>query len=306
MATIQVGEEPITVPGCDAAGGSAPSSLVLALAACAADDAGDRSRGEQEQPQDRPRPGDDERDGGESPAPTSPVAEIADPGPVTCPPATVTVGTADELQEALDAAAPGDVIASARHATTASSWPRRPATPDAADLPLRRARRRARRRRRRRRATGCTSTAPPAGALVGFTVSNAQKGVMVDGGVGHVIQGLHVEHIGDEAIHLRAFSTDNVVRGNDIHDTGLRRDKFGEGVYVGQRREQLVHASATASPTAATATSSSATRSADTTVGGGRHQGGHDRRRACAATRFDGVGHDRPPTRGSTSRATAG
>ena len=69
--------------------------------------------------------------------------------------------------------------------------------------------------------------------LVGFTVRNAQKGVMVDGATGHVIQGLLVEDIGDEAIHLRAFSTANVVRGNEMRDTGQRREKFGEGIYVG-------------------------------------------------------------------------
>jgi hypothetical protein len=48
-----------------------------------------------------------------------------------------------------------------------------------------------------------------------------------------VIQGLTVEAVGDEAIHLRNFSSDNVVQGNTIRDTGLRRDKFGEGVYIG-------------------------------------------------------------------------
>ncbi|KFF97007.1 hypothetical protein IQ62_33515 [Streptomyces scabiei] len=69
--------------------------------------------------------------------------------------------------------------------------------------------------------------------LVGFTVRNAQKGVMADGVVGTVIQGLTVEQIGDEAIHLRNFSSDNMVRDNTIRDTGLRREKYGEGVYIG-------------------------------------------------------------------------
>ena len=69
--------------------------------------------------------------------------------------------------------------------------------------------------------------------LVGFTVSGGQKGVMADGTVGSVIQGLTVSGTGDEAIHLRTNSTDNVVLGNTISDTGNRRDKFGEGVYIG-------------------------------------------------------------------------
>lgn len=69
--------------------------------------------------------------------------------------------------------------------------------------------------------------------LVGFTVTNGQKGVMADGTVGSVIQGLTVTHVGDEAIHLRRFSTDNLVTGNDVSVTGLRREKFGEGIYIG-------------------------------------------------------------------------
>ncbi|HEY6530797.1 MAG TPA: right-handed parallel beta-helix repeat-containing protein [Acidimicrobiales bacterium] len=69
--------------------------------------------------------------------------------------------------------------------------------------------------------------------LVGFTVRNTQKGVMADGVTRSVIQGLTVEDVGDEAIHLRAASTNNAVVDNVIRRTGLRRDKFGEGIYVG-------------------------------------------------------------------------
>ena len=67
----------------------------------------------------------------------------------------------------------------------------------------------------------------------GFTVTGGQKGVMVDAGVGHRIEGLLVTSMGDEAIHLRSHSTDNVVVGNTIRDTGLRKPKFGEGIYIG-------------------------------------------------------------------------
>ena len=69
--------------------------------------------------------------------------------------------------------------------------------------------------------------------LSGFTITNAQKGVVADGTVGSLIAGLTVHHIGDEGIHLRDFSTDNVVRGNTVFDTGNRRAKFGEGIYIG-------------------------------------------------------------------------
>ncbi|GAA3250540.1 hypothetical protein GCM10017691_62630 [Pseudonocardia petroleophila] len=69
--------------------------------------------------------------------------------------------------------------------------------------------------------------------LRGFTVRGGQKGVMVDGGQRVLVDGLLVEGTGDEAVHLRRHSSDNVVRGLTIRDTGLRREKFGEGIYVG-------------------------------------------------------------------------
>ena len=69
--------------------------------------------------------------------------------------------------------------------------------------------------------------------LAGFTVTGGRKGVMVDGGTGVRIEALMVTSMGDEAVHLRSNSTDNVVVGNTIRDTGLRKPKFGEGIYVG-------------------------------------------------------------------------
>ncbi len=70
-------------------------------------------------------------------------------------------------------------------------------------------------------------------ALSGFTVRGGQKGVMVDRSQGDLVQGLLIENVGDEGLHLRRASTDNVVRGNEIRGTGLHSAKFGEGIYVG-------------------------------------------------------------------------
>jgi hypothetical protein len=42
-----------------------------------------------------------------------------------------------------------------------------------------------------------------------------------------------VHGTGDEAIHLRSFSSYNVVSHNVIRDTGLVTSFFGEGIYVG-------------------------------------------------------------------------
>ncbi|WP_322747753.1 MULTISPECIES: hypothetical protein [unclassified Frankia] len=69
--------------------------------------------------------------------------------------------------------------------------------------------------------------------LVGFSVRNGKKGVMADATQHSVIAGLSVSAIGDEAIHLRDFSSDNLVTGNTVRDTGHRSEKFGEGIYVG-------------------------------------------------------------------------
>ncbi|OLF17858.1 hypothetical protein BU204_10040 [Actinophytocola xanthii] len=70
--------------------------------------------------------------------------------------------------------------------------------------------------------------------LSGFTVTNGQKGIMALGANHTVLERLRVHHIGDEAVHFRDNSSDNVVRDSEISDTGLREPGFGEGVYFGQ------------------------------------------------------------------------
>jgi hypothetical protein len=69
--------------------------------------------------------------------------------------------------------------------------------------------------------------------LVDFGVRNGRKGVMADRATHDVLSGLSVRGTGDEAVHLRDFSTDNTVTGVTVRDTGHRRPKFGEGLYVG-------------------------------------------------------------------------
>ena len=67
----------------------------------------------------------------------------------------------------------------------------------------------------------------------GFTVGGGQKGVVTDDVTHDLIYGLYVHGTGDEAIHLRSFSSYNVVSHNVIRDTGLLVPFFGEGIYVG-------------------------------------------------------------------------
>ena len=71
----------------------------------------------------------------------------------------------------------------------------------------------------------------------GFTVEGGQKGVMTDGADHNLLNGLYVHGTGDEAIHLRSFSSDNTVSNNVIRDTGLLKSFYGEGIYVGSAHE---------------------------------------------------------------------
>lgn len=146
--------------------------------------------------------------------------------------AAVAVTDADELTEALAGASPGAVIVMAPGSYAGSFTARTTGEPDA---PI----------------TLCG----PRGAvldggpidggytlhldgvshwrLLGFTVTGGQKGVMVDAGQRNLLDGLLVQGTGDEGVHLRRASSDNVVRGLTVRDTGLRNERFGEGIYVG-------------------------------------------------------------------------
>jgi parallel beta helix pectate lyase-like protein len=67
----------------------------------------------------------------------------------------------------------------------------------------------------------------------GLTVAHATKGIVLDGSVGTVIDGVEVYDVGDEAIHFRTCSSDGVLRNSFVHDTGRNSPQYGEGVYVG-------------------------------------------------------------------------
>lgn len=69
--------------------------------------------------------------------------------------------------------------------------------------------------------------------LSGFSVRNARKGIMADGARHDVLAGLEVYRIGEEGVHFRGFSTDNLLEGSWIHDAGRLTPRYGEGVYIG-------------------------------------------------------------------------
>lgn len=168
---------------------------------------------------------------GGSPAPT-PVPAPTVAAPVCSGAKAVPVRNADELTEALAGAVPGAVITmaagtySGHFAATASGTSDKPITLcggrdaviDGGDI-----------------ASDYSLHLDGASfwQLSGFTIRGGQKGLMIDRSQGDLVQGLLIENTGDEALHLRQASTDNVVRGNEIRGTGLKSEKFGEGIYVG-------------------------------------------------------------------------
>ena len=154
------------------------------------------------------------------------------PRPVVCPAAGTVLRSADELQRALTAARPGDVIELA-DGPYAGNFRATAVGTAAAPIFL----------------CGSAAAVLDAGGVkeeyvlhldgaacwrvVGLTVRNGQKGVMADAVQHSVLQGLTVEHTGDEAVHFRRGSSDNVIRDSTVRDTGHRRAKFGEGIYLG-------------------------------------------------------------------------
>lgn len=69
--------------------------------------------------------------------------------------------------------------------------------------------------------------------ISGITVTNALKGVMADDADFTQLLAISVHDTGHEGVHFRANSSDNVIQDSEIYNTGLKRDKFGEGVYLG-------------------------------------------------------------------------
>jgi hypothetical protein len=72
--------------------------------------------------------------------------------------------------------------------------------------------------------------------ISGMTITNGLKGIMLDTSDHVVLDGVSVTTVGNEAIHLRTNSTDNIVRNCIVRLTGLRDPQYGEGIYVGSAK----------------------------------------------------------------------
>ncbi len=69
--------------------------------------------------------------------------------------------------------------------------------------------------------------------LTGFTLRNAAKGVMLDNADHNRLDNLHIHTIGQEAVHFRTCSANNILQNSEIRNTGVITPGFGEGVYIG-------------------------------------------------------------------------
>lgn len=66
----------------------------------------------------------------------------------------------------------------------------------------------------------------------------AAKGIVLDNANHCRLIGLRVSDVGEEGIHLRDGSSNNLVRNCNISDTGRQKPGFGEGLYIGSDRKQ--------------------------------------------------------------------
>jgi hypothetical protein len=67
----------------------------------------------------------------------------------------------------------------------------------------------------------------------GITITNVTKGIVTDGSTNVTFDGVSVHDSGQEGIHFRAYSRDNVVKNSTIYNTGRKNASYGEGIYLG-------------------------------------------------------------------------
>lgn len=75
--------------------------------------------------------------------------------------------------------------------------------------------------------------------IQGFSIAWAKRGIEAQGAHHNIIRNMEIHHTGQEAIHLRNNSSDNIIESSWIHDTGQNgRLEIGEGVYLGTDSSQ--------------------------------------------------------------------
>ncbi|MFI8632458.1 right-handed parallel beta-helix repeat-containing protein [Microbacterium sp. NPDC077663] len=159
-----------------------------------------------------------------------PAAPVSAP---SCPTGARVVGSSiEDLQRAVDAAAPGDVLRLA-DTTYAGRLVVSASGSDAAPIVLCGS--------AQARIDGGDATTGYAlhvdGAahwrIAGFAITGASKGIVADAASDIVFDRLVVEDIGEEGIHLRSGTTDSTVSNSSVRRTGIVTAEYGEGIYVG-------------------------------------------------------------------------
>jgi hypothetical protein len=145
----------------------------------------------------------------------------------------VQVSTASALQAAMTAAKPGDVIVLAAGTYSSMSFAGGAAGTASAPIVL--------------MSADPTNPATLQGSGSGYTVhvttdywqirnvkvTGGQKGIMFDHANHGLVCGVEVYGIADEGIHMRDASSNNVIEGANVHDTGQGAAGYGEAVYFG-------------------------------------------------------------------------
>lgn len=67
----------------------------------------------------------------------------------------------------------------------------------------------------------------------GITVTQATKGIVLDGSNNNTFSNILITETGQEGIHFRANSSDNIIQNSEVSYTGRKNATYGEGVYLG-------------------------------------------------------------------------
>jgi len=147
-------------------------------------------------------------------------------------PVTVAVSTSAELQSALDAATPGQVIELADGTYAGAFRSSRSGTRES-PVTLRGSREAVLTVGSLTGTTAALTLSGKAWNLVGFSVSESPTGVILSDSDNSVIDDVAVTTMGSRGIQLRRSSAYVTVRNAMVSDTGIVSPGAGEGIYVG-------------------------------------------------------------------------
>jgi hypothetical protein len=69
-----------------------------------------------------------------------------------------------------------------------------------------------------------------------LSIRQFKKGMIFDHASFNIVKNVSISNIGEEGIHFRAESTDNLVTSCKVSRTGLSDPGFGEGIYIGSAK----------------------------------------------------------------------